>query len=150
VLSVAVLLGREQMLAIVFGPVDLSPIDFRTLTRPNRPNQFLVCPRDLCRATPDLFSPTYDIPVASLRDRWLKLIVQQPRVQQLAVSKEGWQYDFLQRSLVLRFPDTITVRFITLGDKRSTLAIYSRSHYGYSDFGVNRARVESWLTALRQ
>src|SRR5512134_3772457 len=46
-LSITALLGREQMLAIVFGPVDLTAIDFRTLTHSNRPNQYLVCPHDL-------------------------------------------------------------------------------------------------------
>jgi uncharacterized protein (DUF1499 family) len=85
-----------------------------------------------------------------LRQRWLNLMAQQPRVKQIAVSKDGWQYDFIQRSRLLRFPDTITVRFLPLGEQRSTLAIYSRSHYGYRDFGVNRQRVEAWLRALQQ
>lgn len=149
-LSITALLGREQMLAIFFGPVDLTAIDFRTLTRSQRPNQYLVCPRDLCTATPDAVSPVYDMPATRLRERWLSLMAQQPRLEQIAVSKDGWQYDFIQRSRLLRFPDTITVRFLPLGDKRSTLAIYSRSHYGRTDFGVNHKRVEAWLTALQQ
>ena len=32
---------------------------------------------------------------------------------------------------------------------QSTLSIYSRSIYGLNDLGVNRARVETWLAALR-
>jgi uncharacterized protein (DUF1499 family) len=149
-LSITALLGREQMLAIIFGPVDLTTIDFRTLTRSNRPNQYLVCPRSLCTTMPDAVSPVYEMPVARLRERWLGLMAQQPRLQQIAVSKDGWQYDFIQRSRLLRFPDSITVRFVPLDEQHSTLAIYSRSHYGYTDFGVNRRRVETWLTALRQ
>jgi uncharacterized protein (DUF1499 family) len=149
-LSITALLGREQMLALFFGPVDLTAIDFRALTRSQRPNQYLVCPHDLCTATPDAISPLYDMPVARLRERWLSLMAQQSRVEQIAVSKDGWQYDFIQRSRLWRFPDTITVRFIPLGEQRSTLAIYSRSHYGRTDFGVNRRRVETWLTALQQ
>jgi uncharacterized protein (DUF1499 family) len=149
-LSITALLGREQMLAIMFGPVNLTAIDFRTLTRSNRPNQYLVCPPNLCTTTPDAASPVYEVPVIRLRERWLSLMAQQPRLEQIAVSKDGWQYDFIQRSRLLRFPDTITVRFLPLGEQRSTLAIYSRSHYGYTDFGVNRRRVETWLAALRQ
>jgi uncharacterized protein (DUF1499 family) len=30
----------------------------------------------------------------------------------------------------------------------STLAIYSRSQYGYYDFGANKRRVEKWLEQL--
>jgi uncharacterized protein (DUF1499 family) len=95
-------------------------------------------------------SPVYNVPVAVLRNAWLGMILQQPRVERLAVSADELQYDFMQRSRLLRFPDTITVRFIPLDPVMSTLAIYSRSHYGYSDFGVNQHRIESWLAALQE
>lgn len=147
---VIVLIGREQMLAMVFGPVELTIIDFSTLTRHARPNQYLMCPSDFCAAKPDAVSPVYEGPVATLRDRWSIMIARQPRVEQIAVSADGLQYDFIQRSLVMRFPDTITVRFIPLNETQSTLAIYSRSHYGYSDLGVNRQRIEAWLKALQE
>jgi len=145
-----VMLGRERLLATVFGPVDLSPVDFRTLTRPQRPNQYLVCPADFCAAATDAVSLIYGVPAAVLQGRWFAMLAQQPRVQQIAVSPDGQQYDFLQRSRLWRFPDTITVRFIPLSETQSTLAIYSRAHYGYSDLGVNRKRVETWLQALQQ
>jgi uncharacterized protein (DUF1499 family) len=77
------------------------------------------------------------------------MISKQPRVERRAVSEDELQYDFVQRSPLLRFPDTITVRFIPLSPTTSTLAMYSRSHYGYSDFGVNRRRIETWLASLR-
>jgi uncharacterized protein (DUF1499 family) len=48
------------------------------------------------------------------------------------------------------FPDSITVRFIPLTPDSATLAIYSRSHYGRNDFGVNEARIRAWLTALER
>ena len=48
----------------------------------------------------------------------------------------------------MRYPDSITVRFLPLEEGRSTLAIYSRSHYGRSDFGVNKERVDGWLASL--
>jgi uncharacterized protein (DUF1499 family) len=31
----------------------------------------------------------------------------------------------------------------------STLVLYSRSVYGYSDLGVNRKRLDIWLAAVR-
>lgn len=146
----AVLIGREHLLAMVFGPVELRQIDFKTLTRTERPNQYLVCPADFCAATPDVTSPIYNVSATGLRDQWLTMMAQQPRVQQVSLSQDGLQYDFLQRSRIMRFPDSITVRLIPLDDTTSTLAIYSRSHYGYSDFDVNRQRVEAWLAALQR
>ena len=149
VVLVTVIIGREQLLAMAFGPVELTRIDFTTLTRAERPNQYLMCPPDVCAQKPDAVSPVYEVPATTLRGRWLAMIVQQPRVQQVGVSQDGWQYDLLQRSRIMRFPDSITVRFMPLGDATSTLAIYSHSHYGYSDFGVNRTRVKAWLKALQ-
>ena len=70
----------------------------------------------------------------------------QPRVEVLAENDQ--QIDYVQRSARFRFPDIITVRFISVAPSQSTLAIYSRSVYGKSDFGVNRERIESWLSAL--
>ncbi len=141
-------LGRERMLEIVFGPVIYSPIEFKTLKRAPRPNQYLVCPPDLCTETPDAVSPVYDVTDAVLKKAWLALMAEQPRTAQVGLSPDTSQYDFVQRSNWIRFPDTITVKFIALPPDRSTLAIYSRSHYGYSDWGVNRQRIEGWLKSI--
>jgi uncharacterized protein (DUF1499 family) len=46
------------------------------------------------------------------------------------------------------FPDTVVVRFFKRPGGRSTLALYSRSQLGKSDFGVNRARIARWLEKL--
>jgi uncharacterized protein (DUF1499 family) len=141
-------LGRERMLELVLGPVTYTPIEFRTLQRHANPNQYLVCPPDLCTAKPDATSPVYDVSQVVLRKRWLELMAEQPRVVQVGISQDANQYDFIQRSQWVRFPDIITVRFIALPTGQSTLAIYSRSTYGYSDLGVNRERIESWLEGL--
>ena len=143
------LLGREQMLAALFGPIELTKIDFKTLSLPARPNQYLVCPPNYCAATPHAKSPVYNLSVVDLKARWLAMLARQPHMQQLSVSADGLQYDVIQRSAVIRFPDSITVRFVALGATQSTLAIYSRSQYGYFDFGVNRKRVTSWIEALQ-
>jgi uncharacterized protein (DUF1499 family) len=50
----------------------------------------------------------------------------------------------------MRFPDTIDVEVVPVGDDKSTLAIYSRSLVGRSDFGVNRARIARWMAALEK
>ena len=50
---------------------------------------------------------------------------------------------------MLNFPDLITAQIGEAGPGRSTLVLYSRSVYGYSDLGVNRQRLTSWLAAVR-
>jgi uncharacterized protein (DUF1499 family) len=57
---------------------------------------------------------------------------------------------FVQRSETLRFPDTIVVRYLSLPEGGSTVAIYSRSQLGRADLGVNQARIERWLKKLSQ
>ena len=54
---------------------------------------------------------------------------------------------YLQRSRLMSFPDTIDVRFIAIDNDRSTLAIYSRSQIGRSDFGVNLERIRLWTNS---
>ena len=143
-------IGRQGALELVFGPVDREEIDFETLVPGDRPNRYLVCPEDLCSASPNRISPVFALPAETLRNRWMAMTAGQPRVTEEAAKPERLQYDFVQRSKIFSFPDTITVRFVSLGEARSSLAIYSRSHYGYDDFGANRNRVDAWLAALGQ
>ncbi len=149
VVAVAVAaIGRDEMLTMTFGPADHAAVDFATLALDGRPNQHLVCPEGYCAAAPHAASPVFEISATALRDRWMAMIERQPRVTRTGTDDAALHYDFVQRSLVFRFPDAITVRFIALDEGRATLAIYSRSYYGRDDFGVNRRRVETWLAAL--
>lgn len=142
--------GREESLELVFGPITPTKIDFATLSKKPSPNQYLVCPPDLCAARPDAESPVYEVSATALRDAWRAVALSAPRVTETAADEAAMQYDFVQRSKIMRYPDTISVRFIPLDEERATLAIYSRSHYGRSDFGVNQARIEAWLAALAE
>lgn len=130
------------------GPV--ATVDFARLRPQESPNRYLVCPTDYCGATPDAFSPVFDMPPERLRRHWHAMLAARPRVEPLAQSADGLQFDYVQRTARFRFPDIITVRFLPVPPGQSTLAIYSHSVYGRSDLGVNRARVEAWLAALRQ
>ncbi len=143
-----VIVGRERMLDMVFGPIDRVPVDFAAIDTAGRENTYLVCPPGLCGQDPDRESPVFAVPATELRNRWFSMIGNEPRTDWTATDEEIQQYDFVQRSRWMRFPDTITVRFLPLEDGRSTLAIYSRSHYGRKDFGVNKARIDGWLDAL--
>jgi uncharacterized protein (DUF1499 family) len=148
--AAAMILGRDNLLTKAFGPVERTPVVFSKLTLPASPNYFLVCPENYCAASPGKISPEFNITVRELQARWQKTMDAQPRTTPLAVSDDRLQFDYVQRSALFRFPDTITVRFIPRGNNGSTVAIYSRSHYGRKDMGVNRKRVEQWLSLLSQ
>ena len=137
-------------LAALFSVGNPGRIDFTALKLTDKPNQFLMCPPGYCMAAPHADSPLFNHSVDNLYRRWHDLLVDQPRVELLAKYDAGQQFDYLQRSARFRFPDVITVRFIPVSPKQSTLAIYSRSIYGKSDFGVNRKRIDSWLKLLRE
>ncbi len=143
-----VVVGREQLLEIVFGPIDRSAVDFATIDTTGRENTYLVCPPGLCGQDPDRESPVFPVPATELRNQWFEMIGNQPRIDWIGSDEEIQQYDFVQRTALMRYPDSITVRFLPLEEGRSTLAIYSRSHYGRSDFGVNKERVDGWLASL--
>ena len=126
-------------------------MDFAAITRSGSGNDALFCPEGLCgSARIDGVSPVFLAPVARLRDAVRVIEVNDPDVFALTRDEAKIQDRYLARTRLMRFPDTINVRFIDLGNGRSTLAVYSRSQIGRSDFGVNKARLEGWLKLLRE
>ncbi len=123
--------------------------DFSTLALHGKPNQYLSLPPDFASAAaPHGESPVFDLPVAELERRALDAIRMQPRVTAIASDPARRQHAFVQRSALMRFPDTVTVRFVAADGGRSSLALYSRSKVGHSDLGANRERARAWLEAI--
>jgi len=123
------------------------PLEFGQLKRRESPNDYLVCPTDYCRkAKPDRISPELAVSAANLRTRLDALLIKEPRTR--IVSDDRAHVVIEQRSAIFRFPDLIDIELIDLGPAKSTLAIFSRSKYGYYDFGANKRRIDSWLREL--
>ncbi|MGH7046277.1 MAG: DUF1499 domain-containing protein [Stellaceae bacterium] len=123
-------------------------IDIAALSAPLPRPSFLACPEGYCAASPDLRTPVFAIPWRRLRGDWLRSISDTPRVVLVDETADGRRLFYIQHSRVLRFPDVIAVAFVALGPEQSGIAVFSRSRYGRSDFGVNRGRVERWLDRL--
>jgi uncharacterized protein (DUF1499 family) len=123
------------------------PIDFATLRKVDKPNQFLVCPAGTCSEKPDQVSRTYPVALPQLRSAWDAMIKKQVDTTLLLPDTGTNQLTYVQRTKTVRYPDLITVQFFENGSA-STLAIYSRSIYGHGDGGVNKKRVETWLAGL--
>jgi len=146
------MLIRNRPLLISPAPGETMPIDFATLELTPKPNQYLVCPPAVCAKAQTVHreAPIYPASVAELISAFLGVVGKQERVSAGPSDLATYQFDFVQRSAIMRYPDTISVRFMPVDADHTTLAIYSRSHYGYSDMGVNKARIDLWLDQLGQ
>lgn len=124
-------------------------MDFKTLKLSKwKKNQFLVCPDDYSIAQPHMTSPIYNCSVKELKSEWILMIKSKTRVILWKSNDQDMEYTYIQYSKFFKFPDYITVHFISLTSGQSTLAIFSRSRYGRRDFGVNEMRIKSWLIGL--
>jgi len=147
--GVTLVVGQERVWSL-FGPPDLGPVAFETLERRTTPNDALACPPHLCRAKSDLDAPVLGVRLNDLRAAMAKVIASEPRTALVYANDVELTERYVQRSALLGFPDTIIIRYVTLPGDRCTLAIYSRSQLGRSDFGANKARIERWLGKLKK
>jgi uncharacterized protein (DUF1499 family) len=128
--------------------LDIDPVDWAKLTRHATPNDALVCPAGRCpNAKADWEPKTYAMSPSELLARFRKIAVAEPDTRELTGASDNGAR-FLQLTRLMHYPDTVDVEVFRVGDKQSTLAIYSRSLIGRKDFGVNRARITRWLAAL--
>lgn len=125
-----------------------TPLDFQTLALPGSPNA--------CLAGPPGGNPAIQLPVppfraspaaawAALRDLGTRF----ERTTRLADWPDRQQVAWVARSRLMNFPDLISGGIVAQPGGGSGLYLFSRSLFGYSDLGVNRARVEAWVAAFR-
>jgi uncharacterized protein (DUF1499 family) len=130
-------------------PLDIGPVDWATLRRHKTANDALVCPPGHCPdALPDAEAAVYPVAPDELLARLKRVALAEPDTEELPAPRAG-AARFLQRTRLMRFPDTIDAEVLPAADGRSTLALYSRSLVGRKDFGVNRKRLHRWLAALQ-
>jgi uncharacterized protein (DUF1499 family) len=130
------------------------PADAAHIVRPASPNTALAAPAGF-QPTPDIVTEVYPVPPRRLFDAVRSVAAAQPRTFLAAEYPGQLQAHYVVRSAVLNFPDLVMIEAL-LDDKNtndgkaatSRLVIWSRSVYGESDLGVNRARVATWLAAL--
>jgi uncharacterized protein (DUF1499 family) len=129
------------------------PMDFSEFVRPATPNTALAAPavpgpHAATTVPPDLVTPIYRVPAVRLFAAVHAVAASQPRTFLAASYPDRGQEHWVARRAVFNFPDLITTQIVAEGPDASVLVLYSRSVYGRSDLGVNRARVAAWLTAL--
>ncbi|MDZ7908691.1 MAG: DUF1499 domain-containing protein [Gemmobacter sp.] len=134
-------------LLIAMAAVRLAPLDparwhvsLASHPRSAKPNDAAIYPGDGLAA----LWPTEPQALAEqIRARALA----EPRTRLLAESPAEGRMTFVQRSAFWGFPDIITVETFA-AEGGTGLRLWSRSRFGYSDFGVNKARADRWLAGL--
>lgn len=144
----AIFLGL--FILLLQGCGQMPTADLQNLTLPTTSNYYLICPKGFCNVQPNEYSPVYNVSAADLFNAWNQVLTKQIYITITGTIPEKAQYEYVQKSIVFGFPDYITVQFIALSDYSSSLAIYSRSQYGFYDFGVNKKRVQKLLAQLNQ
>ena len=121
-------------------------VDPADTARTNRPNEALAAPVGTTLVEPDLVLSLMTKPSVEFLTDLDAVARAEPRVEVLAGDVGTGRITYVQRSTIMGFPDYISVSAIetTAGNG---LILWSRSRYGYYDFGVNRARLERWLGA---
>ena len=128
-----------------FGPADLGAVDFASLQRRDTPNDALACRADFCAAQADMPSPVFAVPGTQLFRIVEAAVAEEPRLVRVHGDPARGELRYVQRSRVMRYPDTINLKVAALPEGGSTVLIYSRSQLGRGDLGVNRARIERWI-----
>lgn len=131
----------------MFGSPDLGAVDFMTVERRRTPNDSLACPAGFCpRAKSDIEPPVYPVSAERLRSVTMEVIARESGTALVHSARSQDRY--LVRTPLLRFPDTVNLSVIDLGEGRSTLALYSRSQIGRSDLGTNQKRLRRWIDRI--
>ena len=140
------LYGRENTWEL-FGAADQGDVNFATLVRGSKPNQFIICPADHCpSAKTDMPAPVYAATPEQLSIAFQEIAQADPLTR--LVESGSAKSRFVQRTPLMRYPDTIVVEFLPVGEEGATFAALSRSQVGYSDGGENEKRLKRWIAAL--
>lgn len=145
VLVLVLLLGAVSG-AIYFRRVADDParwhVDPLTARKPDSPNAALIRPE-----AGDGAAPVYAVTPLALAQAIDAVAMAEPRTRRIAGDPQALWLSYVQRTALWGFPDYISVRVVAV-DGGASYAAFSRARYGYSDLGVNAARLDRWQAAL--
>lgn len=137
----------------IFGIVALSLFRFWPITAPENGSDFFASDHG---TKPNYYQSSaqeglFDVSADQLETAFTAQMSDLPRMKALVVNRsDGFYATYVQRSMVFGFPDIITVQITPRSESGTSIVLFSKSKFGYSDIGVNRKRVKSLLAGLRQ
>ena len=132
------------------GLTPVLPVAFDSLTLPASPNTCLVGPPDYA-GPKHLTQPPYAVPPAILWATLNRVAAGLHRTYKLGEFPDRLQAQWVERSALMNYPDIIAAEIrpdSSTYPGGAALLLFSRSLLGWSDLGVNQARVRRWLMAL--
>ncbi len=137
------LLVLATMLYVRLSPIDAAAVnlDPETVDKPGYPGHVLVRPDG------DIAPKTYPVEPELLAARLEAIILATPRTDRVAGDLNTGVATYVTRSALWGFPDIASVKVVAV-EGGSTVLVFSRLRFGIADMGVNRARVEGWLSQL--
>jgi hypothetical protein len=129
-------IGAAIWFRMVPMPAETWHVDPAAVTPPGSPNFELRTGADAPRLSGSVGEVALRIDAAAKADG-AQLIAGDPG--------EGF-VTYVVRSRLMGYPDAISVRLHPEGDE-TRVEIFSRARFGYSDMGVNAARVARWIDA---
>lgn len=136
------ILGLAVWIRLSPVSVDRFHQDPETAERPSVPGHVLM------RAGGDMEPASFEMDRATLADRLEAVILDTPRTVKLAGDLQSGFASYVTRSALIGFPDIASVKVISADDGTSQIIILSRLRFGQRDFGVNRAKLEDWISRL--
>jgi uncharacterized protein (DUF1499 family) len=130
------------------GAAGLSPpmlIQFSAFERPATPNAAIAAPENFLPVAPDIVVAAFAMAPDQLRAR---VRAAAEAAGAFPHGTTGAQDHWVARSKLFNFPDLVTAQVFAHAGGGATLVLYSRSVYGRSDLGANRARLQRWLAAI--
>jgi uncharacterized protein (DUF1499 family) len=123
-----------------------APIELAGLRLPSSPNAHLAAPTGTTTEKHDATSPLTVAPDAAFA-ALQRVAARMPRTWLMTIWPDRRQAQWVARSRLANFPDLINAGIVD-APAGAGLFVYSRSLVGYSDLGVNAARVAAWRNAL--
>jgi len=139
----AVVFVFEAYIRLAPSNPDIWHVDPLAASRPQTPNSFLQRPEK-----GKYPSQQFDLSATDLAHAFDLGVMSESRTRRLAGAPDDLFVTYIARSRLFGFPDYVSIRFVPLGAKRSTYAVFSRARFGYGDRGVNRRRLLGWLNDI--
>jgi hypothetical protein len=137
-LAAAVVSGLAVTMRMIPMPAKVWHVDPADVTPPSTPNYVLM------RGEGARIRKGNVTDVSTIIDRTAR----SEGAQLIGGSVEKGHMTYVARTRIMGFPDAVSIKVTPAGDGQVRIEVFSRSRFGYSDMGVNNARVARWLERL--